>query len=54
LIAGVRGITTVNPDATTVMIDSAGQLGTVASSRRYKEDIHDMADASQRLFHRGR
>ena len=45
-VAGIRGITTVNPDAITVMIDSAGQLGTVSSSRRFKEDIQDMADAS--------
>jgi hypothetical protein len=49
-IAGVRGITTVNPDAISVMIDSAGQLGTVSSSRRFKEDIRDMADASRRLL----
>ena len=49
-ISGVRGVTTVNPDAIPVMIDSAGQLGTVSSSRRFKEDIRDMADASQRLF----
>jgi trimeric autotransporter adhesin len=41
-IAGVRSTTTVNPDAIAVMIDSAGQLGTVSSSRRFKEDIHDM------------
>ena len=32
------------------MIDSAGQLGTVSSSIRFKEDIHDMADASRRLL----
>jgi hypothetical protein len=50
-IAGVRGITTVNADAIPVMIDSAGQLGTLSSSRRFKEDIVDMADASRRLFH---
>jgi FtsZ-binding cell division protein ZapB len=49
-IAGIRGTTTVNPDAIPVMIDSAGQLGTVSSSRRFKEDILDMADTSRRLF----
>jgi hypothetical protein len=49
-IAGVRGITTVNANAIPVMIDSAGQLGTVSSSIRFKEDVHDMADASQRLL----
>lgn len=49
-ISGVRGITTVNPDAVPVVIDSAGQLGTISSSIRFKDDIHDMADASRRLF----
>ena len=28
-----------------MVIDSNGQLGTVSSSRRYKEDIHDMSEA---------
>ena len=32
------------------MIDSAGQLGTVSSSARFKEDIHDMGDASDKLM----
>jgi hypothetical protein len=32
------------------VIDTNGQLGTVNSSRRYKEDIHDMGDASARLL----
>ena len=49
-IAGVRGITTVNPDAVTVVIDSAGQLGTISSSARFKEDVHDMGAASRRLL----
>lgn len=50
LIAGVRGITTGNPDAIPVVIDSAGQLGTISSSRRFKEDIRDMGAASERLL----
>jgi hypothetical protein len=50
VIAGIRGIMTTNLDAIPVMIDSAGQLGTVSSSRRFKEDIHDMADTSRRLL----
>ena len=33
-----------------VVIDSAGQLGTVSSSRRYKEDIQSMAGASRGLM----
>ncbi len=31
-IAGVRGVTPVNPDALPVVIDSAGQLGTMSLS----------------------
>lgn len=49
-IAGVRGIATVNPDAIQVVIDSAGQLGTISSSRRFKEDIRDMGEASAPLL----
>jgi hypothetical protein len=49
-IGGVRGKTTINPDAIPVMIDSGGQLGTISSSIRFKEDVHDMADASRRLL----
>jgi hypothetical protein len=49
-MAGVRGVTTINPDAIPVMVDSNGQLGTISSSRRFKEDIRDMNDISARLF----
>ena len=45
-IAGIRGITTIRADAIPVLIDSAGQLGTVRSSRTVKDDIADMNDAS--------
>ena len=48
--AGIRGVTTGNNDAIAVLIDSNGQLGTVSSSRRYKEDIQDMGDASRGLM----
>jgi hypothetical protein len=48
--AGVRGVTTGNNNAVPVMIDSNGQLGTVNSSRRFKEDIEDMGDASSGLL----
>jgi hypothetical protein len=44
--AGVRGVTTANNNAIPVVIDSSGQLGTISSSRRFKEDIQDMGDAS--------
>ena len=33
-----------------MVIDSNGQLGTVSSSRRHKEDIQDMHDASNGLM----
>jgi len=49
-IAGLRGRTTGNANAVTVLIDSNGQLGTVNSSRRYKEDIHLMGDVSETLM----
>ncbi|CAN5295334.1 hypothetical protein BH23VER1_BH23VER1_20910 [soil metagenome] len=45
-VAGIRGRTTGNSNAITVMIDRDGQLGTISSSRRYKEDIQDMATAN--------
>jgi hypothetical protein len=48
--AGIRGVQTGNADAVPVLIDSNGQLGTISSSRRYKEDIQDMGDASGGLL----
>ena len=50
VIAGIRGITTGAANAIPVVIDSNGQLGTVSSSIRFKEDIRDMADVSRRLM----
>ena len=47
---GVRGVTTGLSNAVAVMIDANGQLGTVNSSRRYKEDIRDMGEASSGLM----
>jgi hypothetical protein len=41
-INGIRSITTVNNDAIAVLIDSAGQLGTVSSSAKYKRNIEDL------------
>lgn len=49
-VAGIRGATTANADAIPVLIDSAGQLGTVSSSRSVKKDIHDMGDTTSRLL----
>jgi hypothetical protein len=48
--AGVRGVTTGNPDAIPVVIDSAGQLGTISSSRRVKRDIEDMGDTTDTIL----
>jgi hypothetical protein len=49
-VAGIRGVQTDVADAIAVVIDSNGQLGTVSSSRRYKEDITEMGSASERLL----
>ena len=49
-LGGVSGVTTGNTDAVPVFIDSTGQLGTVSSSRRFKEDIQDMGEASGDLM----
>lgn len=48
--AGIRGVTTGLSNAVPVMIDSNGQLGTVSSSRRFKEDIQEMGDTSLGLL----
>jgi hypothetical protein len=48
--AGIVGVQTGNNDAVPILIDSAGQLGVTNSSRRFKEDIQDMGEASQRLM----
>ncbi len=48
--AGIRGVTTGNNDAIPVVIDSNGQLGTVSSSMRFKEDVHDMDTVSTGLM----
>ena len=47
-LAGVYGVTATSGAA--VLITSTGQLGTVSSSRRYKEDIQPMGDVSDRLM----
>jgi hypothetical protein len=49
-IAGIRGRTTGVQDAVAVYIDSAGQLGTVSSSRRFKFDINAMDAATDGLM----
>jgi len=49
-IAGIRGVTTGNGDAINVVIDSAGQLGTISSSRRFKKNVRPMDDASKTIL----
>lgn len=41
-VGGVDGVTTDSGTTATVLISDEGQLGTIASSRRYKENIADM------------
>ena len=49
-LAGVRNVTTTFNNAIPVLIDGFGQLGTISSSRRFKEEIRDMGDATERLL----
>lgn len=48
-IQGIAGVTVSNSSA--VLINTTtGQLGTIASSQRYKENIQDMADTSSPIM----
>jgi trimeric autotransporter adhesin len=49
-IAGIREVTTQNADAIPVLIDSAGQLGTISSSRRFKKEVKPMDKASEAIL----
>lgn len=49
-VAGIRGVTTGMNNAVTVVVDSNGQLGTVSSSRRAKDDIADLGEASRGIL----
>jgi hypothetical protein len=49
-VAGIRGITTGNANAIAVLVDSAGQLGTVSSTRRVKHNIEDMSNDSENIL----
>jgi Chaperone of endosialidase len=49
-IAHIRDVTTQNNDAIPVVVDSAGQLGTLSSSGRFKKDVKPMDKASEALF----
>jgi hypothetical protein len=49
-VAGIKGVSTGIADAIPVVVDSNGQLGTISSSRRVKDDIADMGNASNALM----
>jgi len=49
-ISGIRGVTTANANAVPVVVDSAGQLGTVSSSGRFKTDIQPMDKTSETIL----
>ncbi len=49
-IDGIRGVATGIGNAIPVLIDSAGQLGTISSSRRFKKEIKPMDKASEAIL----
>jgi hypothetical protein len=49
-IGNIREVATVNANAIPVVIDSAGQLGTASSSRRFKKEIKPMDKASEAIL----
>lgn len=49
-IAGIQAEQTSSFNVAAVYVDAYGQLGTIQSSRRYKEDIHTMSDLSATLM----
>jgi hypothetical protein len=49
-IGNIRGVTTQNGDALPVLIDSAGQLGTMSSSLRFKTRIEPMSETSESIL----
>jgi trimeric autotransporter adhesin len=49
-IGNIRGVTTAQPDAIPVVIDSLGQLGTTSSSRRFKKEIQPIDKISESIL----
>jgi endosialidase-like protein len=49
-IENVYGVTTVNGTTAPVVVSADGQLGTVASSKRFKKDIATMQKASESIL----
>jgi K+/H+ antiporter YhaU regulatory subunit KhtT len=49
-INNIRGVTTSTTGAIPVLIDPAGQLGTMSSSRRFKKEIQPMDQVSEAIL----
>jgi Chaperone of endosialidase len=49
-ISGIWGVATQFGNAIPVLVDEAGQLGTVSSSQRFKKDIQAMGQASEAIL----
>jgi len=49
-VGNIRGVQTHNANAIPVLIDTAGQLGTTSSSRRFKKAITPMDEASEAIL----
>jgi uncharacterized coiled-coil protein SlyX len=49
-IGNVYGVTTQSGTASAVIVSDSGQLGTVASSERFKKDITPMAETSETIL----
>ncbi len=49
-IGHIHGVTTQHANAIPVLVDSAGQLGTISSSRQFKREIKPMDQASQAIL----
>ena len=49
-VSGIRDISPGAGDAVAVVVDSNGQLGTLSSSARFKEQVENMGEASEGLL----
>jgi len=49
-IGGIYGVTTSSITIHAMLVSNGDQLGTTASSSRYKDDIQDMDDSSSRIL----
>jgi trimeric autotransporter adhesin len=49
--SGIFGVTTTSATAIPVLVSATGQLGTVSSSKRYKQNIQDIGSQSSIIMH---